>query len=797
MAVAAIVAAMWALLILVPGALWMAGASRRGMSAIAGVLVAGALHDLVLLLALSLLPVGLQLGAWIWGSSLTVPLFVAWRGRRRWQLRLDRPAATALVLAVLLGVWVASNQRSHDLGSDAPAHLGGIRDALNADRFQPPDRSVDNETTHSDPRFGVAHGVYAALSSALDLDPSAVLASSSVFWCPVWFLAHAWLFHALGLGIWPSLLASLLFTLAGSSGRAFGTWSATYPGNQALALAALAVGQVVDSLRQHGSSARLGAWLLGATVLIHPFAWFGWLVALAHAVLLWFLVRQHRPWVLPLLGAMAWSMGVGTLLMLPRLLARGAASGLHYQVTDAMFLGGSWFIADPLVVTWWGGTTALLALPVALILWRPLRNERGALLAVGAALTVWTISWNPVVEPVAWRAVSYLSVRLLRLTYPPLFWIGGLILAWRLRHAYGQRVGAIVVATACSLMLFEEATMSWAMLRENRPHRWDDAWEVFGEMAEQLPPVGDEKVWTDPRTSYGLRALRGGPMPTYPVAHASPRDDALPERLAAYRELFDVGRPWAQRIAGLSSGILLLNLELQELYGGSEWGFVPDVSAHRALDTALRAAGASARAQGRTWSMYDVGELARLGVVSEPRPEAELQGRLEPPIQGPGFDIVGIHPLPPTTLVPGDTARVRVWYQAQAGGPEDPFAAQSWSQVHVRLEGPTPRAPAWATGFDKLYRKFFQERKGRSATRFGRGWIPFDGVRPPHRWAGEVVSEVRSIPVPTYIRPGKYVMQPTTQPTAWRANRHWRDYLRNADRFAGPGVVEFTVEVGQ
>ncbi len=825
----------WLLLAAAPGGLWSWATGGRGGGAtapargiiIAGrILLAGALHDLGLAVVLDALGVHLQACAAAWAVSLVLPLGLALgrtlrRGERRSRLRLADPGLTLVTLLVtlMLSAWIAATPPPLNIATDAPAHLGAIRDALSTAQLRPPDHSFDETQRRSDPRFGLAHGVYALLARGLGADPADVWARAPVALGPLFLLAHAWLFVAIGLpGPW-ALLAALLLAIGGAGGRAYGVWSAGYPAQIAVSLAALGLAAWIedwlpdDASGEHPGApgARIARWrgpaLVAFTAPVHPLGWVATCALVAHAAGLCALRPATRGRARPLLASLLGAAGLGALLMLPQLTQRGASNaGLHAVVTDALFVGGGLFVVDPLVLAYWSGWGSMVAFPLVLLqagsFWR--RPRRLAALA-GAAM-MWTVCLDPLVQPLAWSAISYLSVRLGRMAWTPALWILLLAFGAQALRSSGRprpRARGLLAAGLALVLLLSEVRLTAQALRVGPDAANPVEWRRFAAMAAALDELPHGRVASDPRTSYAVRGLRGGAMPVYPVAHASPVDTGLVGRLTVYRSLFSPVRTPVRITAALDSlgaRYLLINERVEAISGVGDFGFVASDGAQRELVQWLHGLGVPPRRQGEGWELFDAGDLHSPTQAWQAPPGArslQLQGPagLDPagllarPVDGSRIAVVGIRPLQEQVAAGGRLA-VQIWY-APAHGPARTIHP-GWERFNLRFEGPMPAVPRVLAPVSKLVRKFLIEDSGRSLARFNGSWVPFDGVWPPTEWPAEGASEVREIRVPPYVRPGRYVLELTVQEAVWRQRRDLRDYLSDRDRWSGPsvGVVE-------
>jgi len=750
-----------------------------------GGLAAGTLHLLVLLLLLSFLPAGLAGGRALWAGSLVVPLVV-----RRNAPRPGRPAAWMALGALALASWMALTPSPPGIWSDAPAHLAAVHDARTANTWMPPDPSAPDHGT--DPRFGVAHGLYAAVAEGAAASPRTVLAFLPVLVAPLWWWGHAILFRRLGAGRTLAWGAAALFTVAGAGGRGFGLWSGAYPGNLALALAAPGLALWIEGTVS-GSARRAGWGILAVTLTaaVHPFAWWGATIGVLLTALL--LLTRHTTRALGgrALGGGLVSVGVGALWMLPRLLDRGSSTGgLHDQITDAVLVGPG-FAADPYWLMRWGGPHVLWAFLVALLV--PAAWTRRTAFAFGFAAMPWLLALNPLVFPLVWEVGGYLSTRLVRYSYVAL--VAVLVAPAALARVRGSGRGSRWTAAAGGLLavwlLGTQVGAGWAVLR-NPPRAEPGVWDGVEAVADTLHTLPPGRFLADPRTSYALRAVGAPPAAVVPVAHASPRDADLARRLRGLRSLLDPTLPADSLrviLGGLDAGVLLLDPDADARYPRADFGFVYDGARVRALRARLDAAGIPRREVGGM-SLHPVGAILETPPRAEPAPSAPPPGRdLDGPV-GASLRILDVR-IQPERARPGDTVTVEVWMEPRL--PYGPSPHPEWQQVSLRFEGPMLRAPEWAAPVGKLVRKLLLERSRRSPARFHRSWFPFDAVHAPARWAG-VVRETRSLRIPPWAVPGTYTLQPSVREAPWRTRIPWTDYLRDGDSLSGPAVGTLLVE---
>lgn len=752
----------------------------------------------VALLCLSMLPVGHVGGGWALAVSLAV-VGATWREGPEVSHR--GRTLTWSIAALLAGAMILASPEA-TLEGDGPAHLGGVLDALQADTWVPPDHAVHRGEDRPDPRFGVLHGLYAAMASWSGAPVDVVFASAVALWVPLGFLGFVAWMRAWSVPPPGAAVLALLMVLAGAGGRGFALWRAAFPGDAAVLLGSFVVAGLAMWLREE----RRGWLPVGAVVLaaasaaIHPFAWWIVVVCAGLAIGVCLVVPSQRQQALPLLRfAVATGLG-GVLVLLPRLLGRSESSdGLHQVATNVIFLPGGRFVVDPLELVHWGGLGALLVGPLLLLAPPRWWRQRFAPLAAATALAAWLLALNPLLTATVWGAVAYLAIRTLRLVITPWWWWSLLTIVredWASAGVLGRLRSTVLVAAVLGLAALD--VMAAVTIVRSGPPRVP---ERVAQRIDAIDAAMDEigvagGIVTDPRTSYALRARRGGNWPIVPVAHSNPEDVDLANRLAAFRLLhapaIDSTR-WFDALETFESPWILVHAGHRDLAPYPDFGWIPSPRVSARLRTRLDRMGAVAVASGDGWSLH--ARPARrtwreFAAVVDTIPTWSASGRAAL-VRGSRFEVVAVEVDPPRAAG-GETVEVRL--QLRAATAREVTLHPEWEDVALRWRGPTAEVPAFARSFDKLYRKIVVERSARSDARFAVGRVPFEGTWPPDVWPEhrEVVDryEVR---IPPFARPGLYEVELSIQEKPWRPRRHWTDIVRDDDRYRGPVVATFEV----
>ena len=746
----------------------------------------------VALALLALVPVGPIVGGFAVGAVL-----VGIASKPRWSGGARRPVAWSHVLVALgVAVGVVAALPDVTVDGDGPAHVGGIRDALDAGRWIPMQASPSGDPI-PDPRFGALHGLYAALAHWSGSDPVAVFRTATAILVPLGLLGHAAWMRSWGAPHALSIALALVFTLVGAGGRGFGLWRANFPGDAAIGIAAFAMAGIFTWMR---SSPRQGLpWtaivLLGASPALHPFAWWSATVVLAGGALLALLVPRHRHQGPALLGV-AFLVGVlGVATLVPALARRaGGSSGLHEVPTDVVFLapGSGWLMVDPLVLAHWTGWTALAVAPLLLLTgrswWKPVWSTTAAFVA----LAPWLLALNPLVATPVWDVVSYLLIRIGRWILTPWWWwsLGRHALEQAGRRGTAPRVRGAILLLAVGLLVFLDLGVGWRVIRQGPPRQDPVVASRLQAMAEALLRVEADRVIADPRTSYALRARLGGDWPIVPVAHSNPLDAGLPDRLAHLRELHASAidsASWHRSLARLGGGWILVNEEPRRFATFDEFGWIPSADAARRLSTRLARIAGEPFVRGEGWSLWSPVHdrwAADADTVAPTltRPETGAVALAS----GSRFAVVDARVLADSVRA-GGTVTAEIVLRA-IGGP-DRTVHPEWETIYVRWAGEDGPVPAVFGAVDKLYRKLVVERSARSEARFGSAHVPFAGTWAPGTWpADRLVVERIDLRVPPHARPGPYELELTVQEATWRPRRDLRDLLRDEDRYSGPVI---------
>ena len=731
---------------------------------------------------------GLSLGAASWLICAVIALIVGGTGQRLLPRRRSPVLREFVALTLILMAVVAARPLSLTLSSDAPAHVAAVLDAREAGSLQPPDVFPGAAEGSKDPRFGVAHGLYAILGEWTGATAADSLRWSALFFSPLWFLAHALLLRRLGMGRRTAAAVAFLFTLHAGPGRGFGLVAAGFPGSIAQICCAFGLAMLIEA---NSRRRVLALALVAMSVLIHPFAWWSTTVVLGCCGLLTLIQSRTRSdargWLLMAAGSSL----AGALLLMPRILARGdAAQGLHTQLVEVVFVGNGLFLADPIWVARWGGTGAILALPALLLLtlmvpeWA---RRREHLVGMAIAAPVWLISLNPLVAPTVWSLVSYLVVRLGRIVITTWIWATLLGEGVRKLRIGGRSAVAGFVLGALGLWGLQQEVSTVALhLRQPQVVNAAGADTHLDELTQAIVNTDTDWLLAAPRVGYGIRA-RGGPrLVLPPVAHASPNDRGIMQRLATWRQIHDptlTDDELLGRLTSFGNVALLVDTQGRALHDGLRpFAYVPDPARSAALDIRLRELAVPVLTSADGWSLFDLRDLD----TPMPVPPSPVSVETEALARGHGF-VVSSCSVSTLAVRPGEIVEIELELDATGISTLDP------ERVFIRLEGEMPEVPRGLAPISKLWRKLVTERSGRSARRFGQYVVPADLVVPPSHWPGGRWSQSVRLRIPTWAASGEYTLQVTVHDWTWHESHDLRDYLQDTDRFSAPPVATILI----
>ncbi len=730
----------------------------------------------------------------------------------------DAPGAAArwvgflsVALLVLGGAWVGGTLR---FTTDAPDHVGTLREILASGRYFPTEAfHLGAGILGADPRKGLLHPVYAALSRLAGLDPAAFWR-----WLPALtgafpFLAGYGFLRSAGYRAGWALAGAWVLTLSwngGPGGDLLGI--SGYPNQVGAALFWLGFGASIGALRRPGTGAvAAAAMVLAAAVTVHPM--YVVFVALLGGMLLLYALGPARPRgpalrVVVILGAAL------AVVLVPYLLYRYTqyrpGNPIHTAVQGMLFLGDRTFIADPGLLWRHLGWAGLVGFPAAAVVFLP-RWRRGAapFLIALALVAMALLTLNPLFVPVLQERLTYLVFRSLWILPAGLAAGAALgLLAAGERGALGAgdfapgapaspapgpgrpaRAGALLVAAAVIL----PAALSLPRWTEQAPARDGIAnpriWRAdLAAVDAALPPRST--VLSDPVTSYLLPAFTTQRTVAPYDQHSSPNDSLALGRILAARDVLSPGVPlltaW-ETARRWGADYVLVNTAFPGPVRTDYWSF--DRNALRARERAFRGSPLFRPLLDRDgFALFAVAptlpdslppEDLRSPVLTVPAPPG-------PPIlDREGLALVGAS-AGPDTLSCRDTLAVRLtWTPTRAGLPPEPLRAS------LRLDALD--APGRGRPAEKLLRKLAAAATG-TRYRARTDWIPSGGRLAFDRWTpGRAITDTVRIRPPCALAPGRYAVTVTVNRIPHMPNYRLRDYLSNRDLYAGPAVDTVTV----
>jgi len=772
----------WLVLLLGPGLVlrvdaWWDGAEL--LARIGSLLLASCSWVLLTIFLVQVFGGGLRLGLFVFSASLPLLALSPCPARCQRSVSPWRGAILLFLVLALLFIHLTRQPPQLRLDSDVPAHLGAIHDALQQNRFLPFDGSFPGAPPARDPRMGLLHGVHAALAKVLAVDPARAWGLSGGVFSLMFLICFAWLFLEWGLAQWQAFAAAFLLAAGSGGGASLGIWGAVYPSQFALALAGASGAWFLRTRKNSGAGKHwwLGSLALALSVLVHPFAWWGMCLVLAHVLILSWITRKPKDLSLALLRFLALAVGVGGALALPLMLHRPGNTG-QWERAGILLFGHDLFTMDPLIVLRWCGVLAPLAILLAVWRWRRWRRDVRGLFVIASVLPIWTIAFDPLLEPFVFSHAGYLSERLGLLAGAPAVLL--LALAPESEQTWGLLRRTVLAAVVLGLFV-----TVWPKLAAS-PYRVQKS---FSAPLREAVAASRGTLLTDPRTSYALRGMRGGAYSLLPVAHASPLDGSVEMRTGWYRRMLArecTPTQFEHARNELGASTLLLMKQVEAEYGKMpEYGFVPSDRRQEDLGKRLKETGFAPRAKGTEWALFDCRDLTV--VPSEDVANSSICGKHHPGARKGerGRKLTSIE-IKPGSASPGDSLTVRICYSDGAGS----IANSSWEKVQLRFLGPHEPVPQPFQRVSKVYRKLIQEKSLRSQSRFTVTFFPNDGY-PLNR---EVWGEYRTVVIPAWIKEGQYEVLADLKAERWRPVRRLADYLDDRARWSGKSMGRVIVK---
>ena len=478
---------------------------------------------------------------------------------------LDRPglalALAAVVSLLALAFWAWHVGATLRYTSDAPDHIGTLREILRSGAYFPSDALYrDAGLLGMDARKGLLHPVYAALSALAGLDPADFWVRLPAVTVLFPFLGGYGFLRLSGFSSRESLLggSAVLLTWSGGPGRDL-IGISPFPNNLGATLSWLAAGALIALVRRPSRSAvALAVTTSFAAAAVHPM--FSIFLALSYGLLgFWalFLSPRRRDSVRGLIIAAAWTAVLAGPYFVYRYRFYAPGNPIHTELQGMLLLGHGWFVADPERMWIHIGWAGLVAYPILFVLaLRRWRRGPAAFYFLTAAVVMPFVTFNPFLVPFLQKTITYLIFRSFWFLPPGL--AAAVCLAW-LWHPErenrgeresspepvsrpaavpraGSRWAALLLAAAVLLPALRTAP-AWLTpfrVRDGRlsPLPWR---EPLQRMKALLPPRA--VVLADPITSHVLPAFTGLKVAAPYDQHSPPNDTLAVVRILRVRDV--------------------------------------------------------------------------------------------------------------------------------------------------------------------------------------------------------------------------------------------------------------------
>jgi len=688
---------------------------------------------------------------------------------------------TLVGVLVLLGAVLGGTFHFY---SDAPDHVGTIREILASGRYFPTEAfHAGIGSLGADARKGLLHPVLAALCAVTGVDPLDAWLRLPALTAPLPFLASYGFLRLAGLRPSHALAGGVLTLVswAGGLGREQ-IGISNYPNQIGVCLFWLTTGLSLAAAST-GKRGAIGAALAAfGAVAVHPMILV--FLAIFYGILGLHLLLHGDPRARRSLGI---QVALGGLLLAPYLLYRfldyAPANPIHTELQGMLLFGSRWFIADPLRLLSNTGLGALVAYPALVILFarRP-KKDGFTFYAFWISILLANLTLNPFLVPAVQKKVTYLVFRSFWM-FPPALAVGMSLPVLLEPPLRGRTLRPAVLALLA--FAFLPGAVALTRLghgsRDGSALRWRAAFETI---AESLPPRA--VVAGDPITSYNLPAFTDLKVVCTFDQHSPPNDARGPERILAARDILspvvDDATAWALARREHAEYVLI-----QESFGqpfpSIYWVFSKPAARLRAaqLDRSPYFRRMNAPAGFALFAVRD-------SLPDPPPPPLEVLRELPlaaippgPPIlERDGVALFGAR-VSPEVGAPG--TRFTVVLRWGRAGPVIPPEGRT---VAVRFDALDQ--PGRGRALDKIRRKLRQIRNG-VVYRFRNDGIPGGGLAPPDLWPDQLtVVDTLVVRAPRNAAPGSYEVSVALLQLPEMPNHRPRDYLSDRDLYAGTVV---------
>jgi len=716
------------------------------------------------------------------------------------------------LLLVLVGMFVLllSAGAPSAWQADSAAHLAAIRGVIEEGRLFPIEQPYGlNGIRGPDPRFGVFHGLAAALVVSSGVEIHRLWDVLPAFFGPMLILGLFFAARCIAGSTKVAFTAAFLFLLCfGGAGEGFRI--AGYPSRVSMLVYLVSLGVAFKYLRGEGRwlLVLLGILMASATA-VHVYHIVEFVFVMTCFSLLLLLVKgQGRVGVLKGWG---YTLGAALCASLPILLHKFFTSYYVQNVYNLepqgiLFLDGVLYVMNPFrAFAWLGfaGAVSILLLPYFLARARKSDSHAFAGAATAGPLL---ILFNPILMPLAVKALSFLASRLIW-AVPYSLSIAMFLVEIPQNVRFASLRKKILYFVACGVILaalFGALNQRVSFLRSAADRKRatfpENLTAIAGTVGRLDALVNGRKVFlSDPITAYAIPAFSRHYVTAIPVAHASPSD---PRPVSRIRDAMDVlnWRVGTSRTASILSeynvDFVVVNTSFREKLTAFEYEMDPEFQ-QRALEKLSSADSLFEK----VFSENGVSVFRVVNAKSARRLEDYSPAGLMPGDRGPvGSGIADFGGLFLLQKVELSKERVGLGESVEASFVWrclGPTAREDVYKLFIRMETPFPEGRLFREFYEKPYRKLLEKRLG-TRYRFKVDADPEMIGYPLHLWReGQVVAQSVAFRVPLDVSPGLYTLKVNLRRASYTPNYRVSDYFRDEDYYSGVDVGSLLVEAGR
>jgi hypothetical protein len=716
------------------------------------------------------------------------------------------PDLFLLIMLVGLFVLLLSAGAPSAWQADSAAHLAAIRGVIEEGRLFPAEQPYGlNGVRGPDPRFGIFHGLAAALVVSSCVEIHRLWDVLPAFFGPMLILGLFFAARCIAGSTKVAFAAAFLFVLCfGGTGEGFRIVG--YPSRVSMLVYLVSLGVAFKYLRDRARwSLVLVGILMASATAVHVYHVVEFVFVITCFSLLLLLVKgQDKGRVLRGWG---YTLGAALCASLPILLHKFSTSYsvqnvYNVEAQGVLFLDGVLYMLNPFrAFAWLGfaGAVSIFLLPYFLA--RAGRSDSYTFVGAATAGPLLVV-FNPVLMPFATKVLSFLASRLIwavpyslsiamflveflgnvrsaSLRKKILYVVTGAVILVALVGTLNQRISFFRSATARDGTAFPENLSA-----------------IAGTVGRLDVLVNGRKVFlSDPVTAYAIPAFSRHYVTAIPVAHASPAD---PRPVSRIRDAIDVlnWRVGMTRTASILSeynvDFVVVNTSFKDRVIAFEYEVDPEFQ-----QRALEKLSAAENLFEKVLSENGFNVFRVINADSARRQEDSSPAGLMPgdhgPVRSDIADFGGLFSLQKVDLSQktvglGEFVEVRFVWRCLA-----PIPRENVYKLFIRAETPFPEGRLFRKFYEKPYRKLLEKRVGKRY-RFKVDADPEMIGYPLHLWReGQVFTQTVAFQVPQDVSPGVYTVKVNLRRASFIPNYRLSDYFRDEDYYSGVKVGSFLV----